>query len=129
MYVVSKCPNCGADKSIELEQNNMKRKGMCERILLTCVVRKSIINELDTSPRFKTNETGLIVINLRSAMATTSTGGGLTSLRNYDANGKKMLVTLPKFGHFFPTMFFPIMYSFHFKHALSLCMSRCARCV
>ena len=59
---------------------------MCERILLTCVVCKSIIKELNTSPRVKTNETGLIDINLRSVMATTSTGGGLTSLINYNTN-------------------------------------------
>ena len=83
---VSKCPNCGADKSIELQQNNKIRKGMCERILLTCAVCKSIIKELNTSPRVKTNETGPIDINLRSVMATTSTGGGLTSLRIYNAN-------------------------------------------
>ena len=59
---VSKCPNCGADKSIKLQQNNKIRKGMCERILLTCVVCKSIIKELNTSPKAKTNETGLIDI-------------------------------------------------------------------
>ena len=81
---VSKCPNCGADKSIEMQQNNKKRKGMCERLLLMCVACKSVIKEFDTSPRVKTK--GLIDINLRSVMATTSTGGGLTSLRNYNAN-------------------------------------------
>ena len=49
-----------------------------------CVACKSVIKEFDTNPRVKTK--GLIDINLRSVMATTSTGGGLTSLRNYNAN-------------------------------------------
>ena len=82
--VVSKCPNYGADKSIEMQQNNKKRKGVCVRLLLLCVACKSVIKEFDTSPRVKTK--GLIDINLRSVKATTSTGGGLTSLRNYNAN-------------------------------------------
>ena len=52
---------------------------MCEKLTLKCSSCHSVINSFDTSPTLKCK---LIDVNLRSVCAATSTGGGLTTLRN-----------------------------------------------
>ena len=81
---ISKCTSCGKEKTLELKQNNEKKKGLCETLLLYCASCKTYIKSFRTS-KTNTNEQSskskIIDINLRSVVATTSAGGGLTSLR------------------------------------------------
>lgn len=52
---------------------------MCETLIVMCDVCKNSITTFKTSKKVK--DTDMIVINLRSVMAATSVGGGLTTLR------------------------------------------------
>ena len=72
--------------NIELRQDNGKRKGMCERLILQCKHCNTVIKTFDTSNaitdevnRNSNRKTQIRDINLRSVVATTSAGGGLSS--------------------------------------------------
>ena len=77
---ICKCPFCGTGGAITLNQNNKKRKGLCEKLEITCNSCKNIIKKIDTSPSVTDARRKMVDINLRSVVATTSTGGGLTAL-------------------------------------------------
>ena len=47
---VCKCPFCGTDGAITLNQNNKKRKGLCEKLIIMCNSCQNIIKEFETSP-------------------------------------------------------------------------------
>jgi len=82
------CSVCKKDNTLEVRQNNMKRKGMCETILLYCNHCNVTLKSIETSPRVKSEKkrSQLVDINLRSVMATTAAGGGLASLRRFCTN-------------------------------------------
>ena len=81
---VSKCPNCQAEKCLVVKQNDPKRRGLCEQIQLHCLSCRKIVKSIQTSKKVVGNSTQsgrMIDVNLRSVIAATSIGGGLTTLR------------------------------------------------
>ena len=79
MNYITKCPNCGTEKTLELKQNNKKKKGMCKTLVLYCTSCEKLIKTFETSKTVTNNK--MPDINLRSVVATTSAGGRLTTLR------------------------------------------------
>ena len=79
LNTISKCTSCGFEKTLQLKQNNQKKRGMCETLMLYCTSCKQIIKTFNTSKTVAGKK--MLDINLRSVVATTSAGGGLTSLR------------------------------------------------
>ena len=68
-------------------QDNKKRKGMCETLLLYCKSCGKTLKPVTTNQVVHSNNQSeklrLTDINLHSVIATTSTDGGLTSLRKF----------------------------------------------
>ena len=77
--LLSKCSNCKAKNSLVLKQNNSKRRGMCETLMINCTSSKPDIQIFETSK--KVGNSQMIDINLMSVMAATSVAGGITILR------------------------------------------------
>ena len=73
------CSSCEAKQTLVVNQNNMKRRGMCETLVIHCTSCNKDTKTFDTSK--KIGNTKMIDINLRSVMAATSMGGGITILR------------------------------------------------
>ena len=80
---ISKCTNCSAEKTLQLKQNNTKRMGMCETLILYRNSCKTSIKSFQRSKPVgkQKGRQQMIDINLRSVIAATSGGGGLTTLR------------------------------------------------
>ena len=67
-----------------VKQNDPKKRGLCEQIQLHCLSCQKIVKSIQTSKKVVGNNTQsgrMIDINLRSVIAATSIGGGLTTLR------------------------------------------------
>ena len=79
---VSKCTSCEAEKSLVIKQNNKKRVGMCETLSIYCTLCNNIIKTFQTTQKVEGTA-------IRSVLAATSIGGGLTILR-WDYGGKIM---------------------------------------
>ena len=82
----SRCPFY-KNGTLQVRQDNKKRKGMCETLLLYCKSCGKTLKNVTTSPVVHSNnrseKSWLTDINLCSVIATTSIGGGLTSLRKF----------------------------------------------
>ena len=82
----SRCPFY-KNGTLQVRQDNKKRKGMCETLLLYCKSCGKTLKKVTTSPVVHSNnrseKSWLTDINLCSVIATTSIGGGLTSLRKF----------------------------------------------
>ena len=76
----SKCKKCGKENCISLKQDDKAKRGLSEKRYLYCLECNEVIKTFYTST---TNENKLIDINLRSVHAATSSGGGLSLLRNF----------------------------------------------
>ena len=76
----SKCKKCGKENCISLKQDDKAKRGLSEKLYVYCLECNEVIKTFYTST---TNENKLIDINLRSVHAATSSGGGLTLLRNF----------------------------------------------
>ena len=48
LNTISKCTSCGFEKTLQLKQNNQKKRGMCETLMLYCTSCK-IIKTFNTS--------------------------------------------------------------------------------
>ena len=60
---------------------------MCEKLLIMCNSCQNILKEFDTSPIVTdVGKKRMVDINLRSVVATTSIGGGLTALHKVCKN-------------------------------------------
>ena len=81
---VSKCKHCNRENTAQLFQENNKKKGLCEKLMIKCKQCTTILWNYNTSPNLVGRK--MIDINLRSVMATTSAGGGLILLRNICTN-------------------------------------------
>ena len=71
---ISKCTNCSAEKTLQLKQNNKKRMGMCETLILYCNSCKTSIQSFQTSKpvgKHKGHQQ-MLDINLRSVITATS---------------------------------------------------------
>jgi len=80
--------NLQKEQYTRTRQDNKRRKGMCETILLFRTHCYKTLKTIESSPlaESENNRSQLIDINLRSVIATTAGGGGLTSLRRLCAN-------------------------------------------
>ena len=82
----SRCSFC-KNGTLQVRQDNKKRKGMCETLLLYCKSCGKTLKPVTTNQVVHSNNRSeklrLTNINLRSVIATTPTGGGLTSLRKF----------------------------------------------
>ena len=76
----SLCSTCNAKNNLMLEQDDKKRKGLCERTVIKCRSCNNIVNIVNTSYTLPNN---MYDVNVRSVHASTSSGGALTSLRNF----------------------------------------------
>ena len=81
---ISKCYNCGTENKLLLQQNNKKRNGLCEMLILHCTSCNTDIKSFKTSQQTVNNK--MADINLRSVLATTAVGGGLSTLRKLCTN-------------------------------------------
>ena len=81
----SKCTFCEAMNFLPLKQSEKGRKGLCERITITCNSCNKDIKTFETSPKLRNTvrRTRMRDINLRSVYAATSVGGGLAVLRSF----------------------------------------------
>ena len=52
---ISKCPNCGTEKTLDLKQNNKKKKGMRETLVLYCTTCDKLIKTSETSKTVTNN--------------------------------------------------------------------------
>ena len=75
----SVCSTCNAKNNLILEQDDKKRKGLCERILIKCRSCNKVVNIVNASYILPNN---MYDVNVRSVHASTSSDGALTSLRN-----------------------------------------------
>ena len=78
MNFCSKCKNCGAENSLSLRQDDKARRGLSEKLYLHCLECNVTIKTYTSIM----NNKKLVDINLRSVYAATSSGGGLSLLRN-----------------------------------------------
>ena len=76
----SKCKKCGQEKCISMRQYDKARRGLSEKLYLYCLHCNETLKTFYTST---TNDNNLVDINLRSVYAATSSGGGLSLLRNF----------------------------------------------
>jgi len=89
---MARCSSCNSEKSLILKQDNKKKKSMCETLLLFCNFCKVTLKSTEASKLVVNKSSNLdkqskiIDVNLRSVIATTSSGGGLTSLRRFCSN-------------------------------------------
>ena len=81
---ISKCYNCGTENKLLLQQNNKKRNGLCEMLILHCTSCNTDIKSFKTSQQTVNNK--MADINLRSVLATTAVGDGLSTLRKLCTN-------------------------------------------
>ena len=84
LNLISICPYCKVCGKLELKQDNGKRHGLCEVLVLLCKACHKVVNTFKTSrtiPDKRSSKSKVIDVNLRSVIATTSAGGGLTTLR------------------------------------------------
>ena len=108
---VPKCTSCGIEKTLQLKQNNQKKRGMCKTLMSYC--------STEIMKTFKTSKTvvgkKMLHINLRSVVATPSAGGGLTRLHRIctDLNLPQAVIEHP--------------YKRYIKHVEKNAIDNCAR--
>ena len=81
---VSKCKHCNRENTAQVFQENSKKKGLCEKFVTKCKRCTRLLGNYSTSPNVVGRK--MFDVNLRSVMATTAAGGGLTMLKNICTN-------------------------------------------
>ena len=109
--ICSKCPNCGCEKNLSVQQCEKNREGLSEELVIVCNSCEEVLTTTKTSPNV--GQTQKMDINLRSVYAITTTGGGLASLRSFCS------------GMNFPPPVYPNSFTEYMRHISNVAALHC----